>query len=261
MSIIFLHKSLDTTSYSGIALTNSEALATGYPLTNLQDQYKNTIAKSNTTAQDQFWNINLGATYACDSLLVLNHNFTTVGATTIPFEYADDSGYSTNLVTADSDITSADASPSYSTFDSATKQYWRIKFAKGSALTAAPQMAQVFLGTKFTHAYGYSIGNTEETGYSVISQQSWDGTDSSYLQYSTKRKFWGSVRFQIITSSYKTNFDTWFESVKGNYRPFMASFDSGTTWYYLRVAENRIQYVNKGADYWETTLNFYEQIT
>jgi len=263
MSIIFLHKNLDTTSYSSIALTNSEALATGYPLTNLQDQYKTTYAKSNTTAGDQTFKFDLGATYACDSALFMTHNFTSVAADAgIKLQYADDSGYSTNLTTADADITTADGVISYTTFNSATKRYWRLLFdMTAGSLSAAPYIGQIFLGTKFTHAYGYSIGNTEETGYEVLKQRSWDGTDSAYLQYTTKRRYWGSVRFQIITSSYKTNFDTWFESVKGGYRPFMMSTDSGTTWYYVRVAEDRIAYVNKGADYWETTLNFYEQLT
>ena len=264
MSVIFLHQTLDTTSYPSIAITASEALATGYPLTNLQDQYKNTYAKSNTTVQNQTINIDLGTSVAIDYAGFLTHNFTSVGATTIPLQYDldDDVGFGTPI-DADADVTTADGTFSYTSFTtvgSTTKRYLKLKFAKGSALSAAPYIGQIFLGTKFTHAYNYSIGNTEETGYEVITQRSWDGTDSAYLQYTTSRRYWGSVKFQIITSAYKTNFDTWFQSVKGGYRPFMMSTDSGTTWYYVRVAEKQIAYVNKGADYWEATLNFYEQI-
>ena len=263
MSVIFLHKTLDTTSYSGIALTTTPTgFAAAYPSTNLQDQYFNTVTTTDAVTADQEWRINLGATYACDSALFLNHNFTTAAADVgIKLQHADNSAYTTNLVTDDADVTTANGTTSYTTFNSATKQYWRLFFNSTVPLGGIPYIGQIFLGTKFTHAYNHTIGNTEETGYEILKQRAWDGTDSAYLQYSTKRKFWGSVRFQIITSDYKTNFDTFFESVKGGYRPFMMSTDSGTTWYYVRVAEDKIQYINKGANYWETTLNFYEQIT
>lgn len=258
MSVIFLHKTLDTTSYPSIALTvNGTTVAAGYSLTNLQDQYKNTTCKTDTT-ENQEWRIDLGAAYDIDSFGSVNSNFTTATSDIATRLQSMATAWVTPTTIVNNLATGT--AGTYSSFNSVNKRYIRLYFEASIPLAVAPQIGQIFLGTKFTHSYNYTIGNTEETGYAILKQQSWDGTDSAYLQYSAKRKFWGSVRFQILGTTYKTNFDTWFESVKGGYRPFMMSVDSGTTWYYVRVAEDKISYINKSANYFETTLNFYEQI-
>jgi len=257
--VIFLHKSLDLHSYPSIALSNSEALASGYPLTNLQDQYKTTRAISNTTAQNQQWKIDLGGGFACDSVGVINHNFTSIAADdAVKLQYADDSGYSTNLTLA-SNLSGADGGIVYASFGSATKRYWRLYFSSSVPLSAAPYIAQVYLGTKFTHAYRHKLGGTISHSFDSFSQKSWDGTVTGYLKQTTEKKTW-SMSFQIITQTYKTNFETFFSSIRGNTRPFLMSLDSGTTWYFVQCTSPDITYTERSATFWEATLEFEEQI-
>lgn len=258
--VIFLHKNLDTTSYSSIVLTASQAMATGFPLTNLQDGYKQTVAKSNTTAQNQTFNFDLGAAFACNSIGIINHNFTAVGATAIILQTnTNDDADFTDAEERAPDLTVADTAVSYFPFASATKRYWRIFFSKGSALSAAPYMGEIYLGTRFDHTYKYKIGAGTKTGYQVVNQRTWDGADSAIQKYATVRRAW-QLSFQILGTTYKTNFDTWFQSVKGSYRPFLMSLDAATTWYLVRVLQNEIEYKEVSADFWETTLDFEEQL-
>ena len=143
-------------------------------------------------------------------------------------------------------------------FTGATKRYWRIDY-NSSSLAVKPQIGEIFLGSKFSVTYRHKYGGTFGTKYANIQQETWDGGQSAYNQYASKKRTW-RLTFPILGTTLKASFDDWFDSVRGSLRPFMMSLDAGVTWALVRVTEDQINYAENSANYWETSLTFIEQL-
>lgn len=90
------------------------------------------LGSSSATASGQYLQINFGSAQALAGIALLNHNLAT-GSVTVTVTAADDSGMSTNAVTAKATTTVNTSFPyerdTLLQFPSVSRQYWRITFA------------------------------------------------------------------------------------------------------------------------------------
>ena len=92
-----IYSNLSSITFSGSAGTNAS-----YPLSNLQDYSTTTQWKSNNAGlAGQYLQMDLGnASTSCSALVVDNHNFYEVQASTVSLDYSDNASSWTTLISA-----------------------------------------------------------------------------------------------------------------------------------------------------------------
>jgi hypothetical protein len=111
----------------------------GYPLTNLQDGRYATQWKSGATTQNQTLKITHAASLSPDYILIVNHNLNSLGLTGL--EIQDDAAGVVKDITSFPSVIYEALTVHATTFN-------LLKFKKGSALSAAPLIGMIFIGTK-----------------------------------------------------------------------------------------------------------------
>jgi hypothetical protein len=137
---IFIYEGLESAT-----LTASAGSDAGYPLTNLQDRRYATIWKSNANTDEQTLKAYFPAGKTVDTIFVANHNMGLAVGVPPGAVYLEHSWDGAEWTTV-GPLSTAD--PSYTTFVADLYPYWRLRWHKGSALGAAPQIGMLFIGAR-----------------------------------------------------------------------------------------------------------------
>lgn len=216
--------------------TWSAGVNASYPVSNLATYFVADVSKSNATTDAQYITIDLGVATSCNTIAISGQNFTSTGIGEGQVELQtntnDDATWTDATIVTLLDYASDDHS--VVTFDATTKRYWRILFSKGSALSAAPQFGNIFLGTRttFESTYEWDFAKSNKE-YQTSETQSLNG-DIRTSQSFAGRKRW-DLLFRLQSNTFKTAWDTFLGIVRGRLRPFYFVDADGTTINYVHL--------------------------
>jgi hypothetical protein len=137
--------------------------ATGYEATKLSDYNPGSRWAAGADTWDQSVYFTFDNASACNMVILENKNFDAVMVSgSIKLQYADDAGFTSNVVTLTT-IPTSSATWAYEFPASVTKKYWRIYF--NGEVGSTPYLGNWYMGTylEMTHNYewGYKIQNYE----------------------------------------------------------------------------------------------------
>jgi hypothetical protein len=223
---VFYAGDLEEATYSATS-TNSS-----YPLANLDDYDPDTYWQANNANQNQQLAVDFGSAKARDFAVIHNHNFASVTEDIgIKLQGADDSAFTTNLVTAEDDIGSLAASdPIVIPFSSQTKRYWRIYFESTVSLTVAPKVGQLFINQKLdvgaSFEWPYSAKDEEfrtEAGRAISGKLRTSQIHKGVLRF--------QFRFRLLDDTFRAGWLRFHQKVRGAACPFYYADPDGTVWY------------------------------
>ena len=201
--------------------TWSEGPNTSYPVSNLKNGYPDIYSQSLNTDQNQWFVIDRGSALPADTLIVDGHNWSGIADTSINLQYntPDDGtwGTPTNI---NADITPASDNVFAVSFNSVSKRYIRVVFGSTVALTAAPKIGNIYLGTALTfettQTYGY-FTNMPDFSEVTVNSRALDGRARSAMVAGPIRKH--KINFDqgnVQTDTLKTAYLTFIETAKMN---------------------------------------------
>lgn len=204
----------------------SEGVNSNYPLSNLKTYYPDQKSRSNGTTDNQTFNIDFGTAVSANTLIIDGCNFDSLGSgVTVTLQYFDGTWQAIPLSLT---TPANNSSIRILTGFNFTKQLWRLLFTRGSALAAAPEIGNIFLGTSLdfekTQEWGFYSDIPDFEG-SIV--RSLDGrTDTSELYGISKHE----IEFKLITDSFVTKWRTFLRTVKGTGRPFYYIDNNSAVW-------------------------------
>lgn len=153
------------TGLAGSAFTWSSSYALTREKLNdtLQDELA--MGSASVTTSPQTLAFDLGTATALTAVALLNHNLA-ISSGTVKVEGADNSGFSTNLVTAKAATTVATAEPnnkdSVFQFPSVSRRYWRLTFThSGNKIISIGELMAITSVTTLSRNKAYGWGETE----------------------------------------------------------------------------------------------------
>lgn len=262
---VYYSESIDDAALTIDTLTSNAS----YPLTNLQDRNKNVYWKAGNANTSGYIQIDLDSARACDFLILGNHNYTNTGVG-IALSYCTDGdglftpegwAIGTGAPVTYVDYISGDVTNWLETFTSITKRYWRLYLEAMGAATYQ-QIATIFLGAKWSHAYNPELTVNEESGYKVRTNESEGGIRFSQIANTTIRRQW-DYDYKYVIASEKTKFETWRDNIYMSDRlsryPFFFSDDVGTSLYYVRAA-GKLGLKEQAYNVWQTGISLEEEL-
>lgn len=220
--------------------SNSEGANPSNPISNLSTYAEEEFWQSLTTVQNQYLYLDTnGDPRARTGLAVVNHNWHSLGATLVRVQATDVAGFGSGVVTAIDNMTFNNSGTDFVLFDGAasiTKRYWRILFAKGSALSAAPKAGNVYLDDAldfgFPYDFPYRIGNRQ---YQTVEREMLNGLLRKYQSRIGRRTFQVSFKAQQggFSDAVRTKWQALWERSRGPLRPVFIRDVDGTTAYYV----------------------------
>jgi hypothetical protein len=146
---IFFGVDLSIPTYAWKTSAGADNVNASFPVSNLKNYYSDIVSKANSTGTDQYFVIDMGSAVSCDTLLLDGINFTGIADTSVKLQgnTNDDTTWEDPVDVAT--ITQSNAAQIH-TFSAASKRYWRILFNSSAPLSAAPQLGNIFLGTRIT---------------------------------------------------------------------------------------------------------------
>lgn len=211
---IFLGVDLAIPTYSWSEGTNAS-----YPLTNLKDYYPDHKSRSNGLTDNQTFDMDFGAAVSMNYLIIQGCNFDSLGAgSSVTLQYFSGTWQAVpiSLSTPANDSTARTLS-----FGATSAQLWRLIFVRGSALAVAPEIGNIFLGTKLqfetTPDWG---GHTNVPKSKTDVKESLDGrTDTTELYIKRKHRIIFSQN-NLQSDSFVTSYLAFLALVDNNCRPF-----------------------------------------
>jgi hypothetical protein len=233
---IIVFRRIDTAT-----LTASAGSDASYPLTNLQDGRWATQWMSGDTTDGQTLLIDFLAYRNCSSLLCANHNFSSLGCTSIKLQYDldDNVGFVTPVdVVANLSI----SEPSFNQFVGANRRYWRLQFNKGSALTSAPKIGMIFLGNAANLPL---FSNNPKRGLKgiITRDESLSGLSFASSPYSP-RQTW-KIDWGVLKSANNYDVWRWLNGVGIGLYPFWFK-DIDDNWHFVRILQDSVEGNAKG---------------
>jgi hypothetical protein len=150
----------------------------------------------------------------------------------VKLQAADNSGFSTNLVTVVADLSAA-TDPRVIEFNSVTKRYWRILFDSAGALAAKPQLGQIYLGAKLTWTSEYEYGfRPMHPRYQTSEAESLSGLLRAAQSVGGRLVF--EARFRLQDDTLRSVWYTFMSLVRGKLRPFYFLDADGTSLYFVK---------------------------
>ena len=240
MSYIIYHQSLESAT-----LTYSATADTNYPVTNLQDRYKNTFFKDTAIGLTEVnIKVDFGTARTCNYILFWNYLITPSSGLIILFslEYSSTGEFSGEQGTAIPYWTENIYKPSLGnylkTFASKSYRYWRFRFQGADSIIDKLQIGAIYLGAQITLSHSPEINDVYSANYDVNINQGVGGIRAGSIDNTTVRRIW-QYQWKLLNTTDKTNLETFRDSVfmnKGLSRyPFIWSPDSGTTLYSART--------------------------
>jgi hypothetical protein len=157
--------------------TWSAGVNSSFPVSNLKTYFAADVSKSNSTSADQYLTIDFGAATACTCIVLGGHNFIslelTEAAVVLQVNTDDNTTWDDPVTIATINLT---GDPLAATFNSTSKRYWRLLFAKAGDLPSAPSIGNIFLGTRttFTSTYEWDFAK-ENKAYETMESTSING--------------------------------------------------------------------------------------
>lgn len=227
--------------------TWSVGVNASYPVSNLKTYFIADRSRSNATTAGQYLTIDFGSAVACDSFIVYGSNFASVVADVgiyLQYNSNDDTNWADAVTVA---TLSAFSFTQIHTFNSVTKRYWRILFSSSAPLAAAPEIANIFLGTRTqfesTYEWDFSAANPDHVTAETVSL---NGDIRMSQSYAGRRKW--SLQFRLQSNTFLGSWNTFIGVVRGKLLPF----------YFVDVDSN-VYYVHLDSDYVDVRRNRYNQ--
>lgn len=218
-------------------LTASAGSDANYPLVNLQDGRYATQWKAGADTINQTLGIEFAADRRCTSILILNHNFNSLGTSSIRLQIFE-AGIWEDAV----EIPASASNPLFVTGFDATGKPWRLIFMKAAgALAQIPTIGMIFLGHPTTLPLYL---NNPKRGLKVdlIRDQSISGlryVSASNAERQTWKFDW-SLKRQPNADFYR-----WLESVQIAVHPFWFR-DMDDHWHFGRNDFDTVESGSKG---------------
>lgn len=144
------------------------------------------------------------------------------------------------------------------TFQAASKRYWKLEFEEFDA-NAADYISHVFMGASYTTPNSGELNNTIGYDYSNVIQVQ----NNAYQQrYAVEdRRFYESTTIRGFTEAQKDAFISHFNTYcDGTLKPFYFTRDDRSTVSFGHFGNNPFQFRKVTKDFYETTLEIYEQL-
>lgn len=209
-------------AYQDVSLYALSATSTdsNFPLVNLQSYYPDQVWKSASTGAQSIV-IDFGSARACDYIVIDNFSFG--NADSVILEAANDSGFSSGLVTpipGGTIFAGTDTIPNYFSFSSQTKRFWRLRLTIASPpLANAPYIGNWFLGAKLDWGYPYEYPyKNAARKFATKEGTALDGRLRMAQTYSGRRTW--AFDMMNIPDTTKNLFVTMYGVIRGRLRPF-----------------------------------------
>jgi len=200
---------------AGTSYTTSEGSEAGYPVTNLQNYDPDRLWKSGNDGYNQKLLIDLGAARVVNFFIAINHNFKSMLSARLEYDDADNPAFP-NPVLAAADLWDVPTDESIYLLEQVTKRYWRINMPDPDGNT--PQLGLVFLESVFDFGmYSYPWSENDEAFETSegIALSGKKRTAQSILG-----RLIHSIEFKISTATVRTDFQRFFQKVRGKGCPF-----------------------------------------
>ena len=201
---------------------------TSYPLANLSNYILTDLWKSSADTNNQWLKIDLGTAKACDFISIDQHNFNSMTTVTLQVGTTDDGNFAVpiNVIYGSYLLASGRV---LVTFGTVTKRYWRILFENTNSTT--PQLGQVFIGSVFdsvhTQSFPYKAKGEE---FLTTRRRSISGIARGVQVFAGVLTF--ELKFEMMDDTFRTNWLSFHQKVRGGLCPFYFS-DDGSTYYYM----------------------------
>ena len=232
-NIKFMWQALEDTT-----ITASSSSASGYPTANLQDRDPAKKWISGNMDEDQTLTFQFASALTVNSVIIENHNILSTNGNPVNLRYSSNGSTYTTLSTFTLNNTIQ-----HLEVTSTSAIYWQIQWIKagtGTDLSAAPQIGNIFLGTRVEMTQPYDTGIEKSSGFSTSQTRAIDGTRYTSQLYNGLKKY--KIKFTNINETDKTSINTLFEGIRGSYFPFyFVDADSTIVLVYSVNDENPIQ--------------------
>ncbi len=199
-----------------------------FPTSNLKNGYPDIVSKSNSTDAGQYLLIDFGSAVSCNALALDGINFSGIADINVKLQtnINDDTTW-----TDASDITeiTQNNNAQLITFFVQTKRYWRILFSSTAPLTAAPQIGNIFLGTRTefdsTQQWDYV---PQMPSHGVVQSEALDGRLRGAITAGGRYNW--EMEFKLQSDTILSNWRTLLNIVKNNGIPFYFKDEDGNVW-------------------------------
>jgi hypothetical protein len=214
-------------------LTASAGSDASYPLTNLKDGRYATQWKSGGTTDNQTLTIDYGASYhGMDSILICNHNLNSLGLTGL--QLLDSSNALIKSITLTSNLIYAEWVEDF-------YNLVKLKFIKGSALSAAPQIGMIFLGQKIDLP---GTVNNPKKGFATVTDMDESLSGLTFATQVTAGKYTRKFTPAGLTSAEETDFIRLLNTISNRLHPFFLR-DTDGNWNFVRLGQDTVEWANR----------------
>lgn len=233
---------------SDYTITMSETENSSFPLSNLKTYFEADLWKSSNSTNGQTITINFGSARSRNFIALAKSNHDNI--TTAVLEAADDSGFTTGLVTPVSNLRTATPTVSDAAnnreifeFSAVTKQYWRIRYADLTAVPPngpkTPEIGQIFIDTLFQFQFPYDFPYEKDNArFQTTERVALDGR--LRMSQPFQGRVWNRFRFSLFNDATRTSFLTFQKTVRGKLYPWYFLDVDGTTLYYVHAENDMI---------------------
>ena len=200
--------------------TWSVGVTSGYPVDNLKNYFPDSVSRSNATTDAQYLTIDFGTAVSCNYVILHGHNFETLGLPSNEVLLQTNTNDDTNWADASTVVTiTADVDPIGYSFNAVSKRYWRLLFSKGSALSAKPEIGNLFLGTTLDFEKPHEFKHYTNMPSSVTSKmRSLDGRMRTAQTYGPIRRH--RATFRLHSDAFVALWRTFLATVGNDALPY-----------------------------------------
>lgn len=206
-----------------------------YPLTNLQTYFAADEWRSDSTAADQYLNIDLGAARNVSAIVIGTHNFDLLGADKVSLYGATAANYSDEVKEVDDLAVATD--PNWFPFTQVTKRYWRIKFALAvGSLSVEPALGNLYLGDELEFSSQYEFGAVQDDAeFQTTKAVNLSGEIRAAQAIGGRGVY--ELRFMLQDDTLRSDYQTFMKLCRGGLRPFYFLDSDGTTIRYVHAED------------------------
>ncbi|MDP1675653.1 MAG: hypothetical protein Q8L88_02215 [Bacteroidota bacterium] len=209
-------------------LTASAGSDASYPLTNLKDGRYATQWKSGATTQNQTLTITHQSIMSPDCILIVNHNFNTLGLTSL--ELQNDAGSLKTIASFPSVI--------FETISTFNESFLLLKFNKGSALSAIPAVGMIFIGSQVELP---GIINNPKKGFATVTDLDESLSALTFATQVTDGKYTRKFTLDGLTSAEETDFIRLLNTISNRLHPFFLR-DTDGNWNFVRLGQDAVDW-------------------
>lgn len=190
----------------------SAGVNSSYPLANAKNYYPDSKTRSNGTGAGQTLTMTYGSAITPNLVVIHGQNWASLGATSVKLQYDDGAWQDA----ATFDIVDNNVQTKAVT---GTGTNWRVLFSKGSALSAAPEIGNIFLGTSLNFEKPQEFNSyTNHPENQTARMRNLDGRLRTAQTYGAIRKHQATFRLQ--SDSFVTSYKAFLATVGNDGLPF-----------------------------------------